>query len=136
MDDNKEMTDKQALSKLIKAQALGVGFDLAGITRLGPAETADAFDDWLSRGYAGEMSYLPRGAELSRGSAIKRAKRSGFLRNVAVALGNSGSPEAIPALTDALSDEEPLVREHAAWAFSRLGSPEPSGYQFPIAGNR
>jgi len=354
------MTDKQALSKLIKAQALGLGFDLAGITTLGPAKTADAFDDWLSRGYAGEMSYLPRGAEkrrdtrrpypgatsaivvalnyggtspsgpiaryargddyhdvmwkkldslhrwigenvgrtvrgkayvdtgpilerdlarkaglgwfgkntnlinpeigsfffigsllidlelepdapfeadrcgtctrcldacptqalvapqvldatrcisyltieargaipaelrdsvgtliygcdicqdvcpwnvsfareltepalaarpemespqltelmrmspgrwreFSRGSAIKRAKRSGFLRNVAVALGNSGSPEAIPALTDALSDEEPLVREHAAWAFSRLGSPEPSGYQFPIAGNR
>ena len=340
------MTDNKALSTLIKAQALGLGFDLAGITTLGSAETADAFEDWLARGYAGEMSYLPRGAEkrrdtrlpypgatsaivvalnyggkspsgpiaryargddyhdvmweklgslhewieehvgrtvrgkayvdtgpilerelarkaglgwfgkntnlinpgigsfffigsllvdldltpdtpfeadrcgtctrcleacptqalvaaqmldatrcisyltiesreaipedlreslgtlvygcdicqdvcpwnvsfasdltepalaprspmespsladlmrmsaerwreFSRGSAIKRAKRSGFLRNVAVALGNSDMPDAIPALVDALSDEDPLVQEHAAWALSRLQS--------------
>ena len=340
------MTDKEALSNLIKAQALALGFDLAGITTLGPAETADAFDDWLARGYAGEMTYLPRGAEkrrdtrlpypgatsaivvalnyggtspsgpiaryargddyhdvtwekldslhhwiedhlgrtvrgkayvdtgpilerdlarqaglgwfgkntnlinpeigsfffigsllvdlelapdapfeadrcgtctrcldacptqalvapqvldatrcisyltieargeipvqlreslgelvygcdicqdvcpwnvsfardlsepalaprpemespslvdlmrltlerwreFSRGSAIKRAKRSGFLRNVAVALGNSGAPEAVPALEDALSDEEPLVREHAAWALQTIST--------------
>ncbi|HYN83460.1 MAG TPA: tRNA epoxyqueuosine(34) reductase QueG [Gemmatimonadaceae bacterium] len=58
--------------------------------------------------------------EFSRGSAIKRAKRSGFLRNVAVALGNSGSPEAIPALSEALSDEDPLVREHVGWAVDRI----------------
>ncbi|MDP9177441.1 MAG: tRNA epoxyqueuosine(34) reductase QueG [Gemmatimonadota bacterium] len=58
--------------------------------------------------------------EFSRGSAIKRAKRSGFLRNVAVALGNSGAPEAIPALTEALSDVEPLVRDHAAQALDTL----------------
>ena len=61
--------------------------------------------------------------EFSRGSAIKRAKRSGFLRNVAVALGNSRAPEAISALSEALSDEEPLVREHAAWALDRLHEP-------------
>jgi epoxyqueuosine reductase len=61
-----------------------------------------------------------RWREFSRGSAIKRAKRSGFLRNVAVALGNSGSPEPIPMLTESLSDEEPLVREHAAWALAKL----------------
>ncbi len=51
-----------------------------------------------------------------KGSPIKRAKRRGLLRNVAVALGNRGSPEAIPALVVALNDEEPLVRGHAAWA--------------------
>ena len=61
-----------------------------------------------------------RWREFSRGSAIKRAKRSGFLRNVAVALGNNGGPEAMPALTEALADEEPLVREHAAWAVRQL----------------
>jgi epoxyqueuosine reductase len=61
-----------------------------------------------------------RWREFSRGSAIKRAKRSGFLRNVAVALGNSGSPEPIQMLTESLSDEEPLVREHAAWALAKL----------------
>jgi len=55
-----------------------------------------------------------------KGSAIKRAKRRGLLRNVAVALGNWGSPEANPALAIALSDEEPLVRGHAAWALGRI----------------
>jgi epoxyqueuosine reductase len=64
-----------------------------------------------------------RWREFSRGSAIKRAKRSGFLRNVAVALGNTGAPEAMPALTEASADEDPLVREHAAWALARLQLP-------------
>jgi epoxyqueuosine reductase len=58
-----------------------------------------------------------------RGSPILRAKRRGFLRNVAVALGNLKSGEALPALTRALDDEEPLVRGHAAWALGRIGSP-------------
>ena len=57
----------------------------------------------------------------SRGSAIRRAKRAGFLRNVAVALGNWGAPEAVPALVRALEDAEPLVRGHAAWALGRIG---------------
>jgi epoxyqueuosine reductase len=57
-----------------------------------------------------------------RGSPILRAKRRGFLRNVAVALGNSAGPEAVPALADALHDHEPLVRGHAAWALGRIGS--------------
>ena len=58
----------------------------------------------------------------SRGSAIRRAGRAGFARNVCVGLGNWGSPEAVPVLTSALSDPEPLVREHAAWALGRVGS--------------
>jgi epoxyqueuosine reductase len=55
-----------------------------------------------------------------KGSAVKRTKRRGLLRNVAVALGNWGSPEAVPALALALNDEEPLVRGHAAWALGRI----------------
>jgi epoxyqueuosine reductase len=55
-------------------------------------------------------------------SPIKRTKRRGLLRNVAVALGNWGSPEAVPALAAALDDEEPLVRGHAAWALGRIGT--------------
>ena len=57
-----------------------------------------------------------------RGSPILRAKRRGFLRNVAVALGNLKSIEAVPALIRALEDEEPLVRGHAAWALGQIGS--------------
>ncbi|HEU5226992.1 MAG TPA: tRNA epoxyqueuosine(34) reductase QueG [Ktedonobacteraceae bacterium] len=59
--------------------------------------------------------------ERFRRSPIKRTKRRGFLRNVCVALGNSGDPQAIPALTKALYDHEPLVRGHAAWALGRIG---------------
>ncbi len=56
-----------------------------------------------------------------KGSPILRAKRRGFLRNVAVALGNTKSPDAVPALIRALNDEEPLVRGHAAWALGEIG---------------
>jgi epoxyqueuosine reductase len=57
-------------------------------------------------------------------SPVSRAKRGGFLRNVAVALGNWGAPEAVPALARALDDPDPLVRGHAAWALGRIGSAE------------
>jgi len=56
-----------------------------------------------------------------RASPILRAKRRGFLRNVAVALGNLKSREAVPALICCLDDEEALVRGHAAWALARIG---------------
>jgi len=57
-------------------------------------------------------------------SAIKRAKRRGLLRNVAIALGNSGNREAVPVLARAMEHEaEPLVRMHAAWALGALGGP-------------
>ena len=56
-----------------------------------------------------------------KGSPIKRAKRRGFLRNVLVAIGNWGTQRAVPALKDALADDESLVRSHAAWALGRIG---------------
>ncbi|GCE04112.1 tRNA epoxyqueuosine(34) reductase QueG [Dictyobacter aurantiacus] len=59
--------------------------------------------------------------ERFRRSPIKRTKRRGFLRNVCVALGNSKDPQAIPALTKALHDDEALVRGHAAWALGSIG---------------
>jgi epoxyqueuosine reductase len=54
------------------------------------------------------------------GSPIRRAKRRGFLRNVAVALGNWGSVQAVPVLAQAMEDDEPLIRGHAAWALGRI----------------
>ncbi|MDH5527952.1 MAG: tRNA epoxyqueuosine(34) reductase QueG [Nitrospirota bacterium] len=56
-----------------------------------------------------------------KGTPIQRTKRRGLLRNVAVALGNSGDQSAVPHLVRALADAEPLVRGHAAWALGRLG---------------
>ncbi|HZI89429.1 MAG TPA: tRNA epoxyqueuosine(34) reductase QueG [Candidatus Polarisedimenticolia bacterium] len=59
-----------------------------------------------------------------QGTAILRAKRAGFARNVAVALGNTGDSRAVPALARALEhDSDPMVRGHAAWALGRIGSP-------------
>ena len=55
-----------------------------------------------------------------RKSPVKRIKRRGLLRNVAVALGNSGQMEAVPVLIQALSDLEPLIRSHAVWALGEL----------------
>jgi epoxyqueuosine reductase len=55
-----------------------------------------------------------------RGSPMKRAKRRGLTRNAAVALGNVGTADDLPALEVALAHDEPLVREHAAWALARL----------------
>jgi epoxyqueuosine reductase len=55
-----------------------------------------------------------------KGTPIKRAKRRGYLRNVAVALGNSGDMQHLPVLQNALNDEEPMIREHAAWAIEKI----------------
>jgi epoxyqueuosine reductase len=57
-----------------------------------------------------------------KGTPMFRPKRRGLLRNVAVALGNWGSPEALPVLEQALQDPEPLVREHAGWAIEKIGT--------------
>jgi len=54
------------------------------------------------------------------GTAVARTRRRGLLRNVCVSLGNWGSPEAAPALRACLSDAEPLIRGHAAWALGRI----------------
>ncbi len=61
---------------------------------------------------------------LFRRSPIRRAKRAGLLRNVCVALGNWGAPEAVPVLIAALADPEPLVRAHTAWALGCIGGAE------------
>ncbi len=61
--------------------------------------------------------------ERFRNSPIVRATRDGFVRNVAVALGNSGSEEAVPALDEALREEASLtVRMHCAWALGNVAS--------------
>ena len=56
-----------------------------------------------------------------QGTAIVRAGRAGFARNVAVALGNLRDPASVAPLARALvEDPEPLVRGHAAWALGRI----------------
>jgi len=54
------------------------------------------------------------------GTAMRRAKRSGMRRNAATVLGNLGDDAALPALVDALADEDDVVRGTAAWAIGRI----------------
>lgn len=60
--------------------------------------------------------------QLVKRTALRRISRDILLRNVAIALGNTGSPDAIPALTSLLSNRSPLVRAHAVWGLQQLGA--------------
>ncbi len=59
------------------------------------------------------------------GSPIKRIGRDRFVRNVLIALGNSGDASAVAVVRDLLRDASPLVRAMAVWALSRLS---PTGF--------
>ena len=54
-------------------------------------------------------------------SALARPGRAGLLRNAAIVLGNQRDPAAVPALEQALSDADPVVRGAAAWALGQIG---------------
>ena len=54
------------------------------------------------------------------GTPMLRAKRRGLLRNVCVALGNSGDESTLPILEKAAADPEPLIAEHARWAQAEI----------------
>ena len=58
--------------------------------------------------------------ERFRSTAMWRARRSGLLRNAAIVLGNRGDASAAPALRGALADPDPVVRDAAEWALTRL----------------
>lgn len=58
------------------------------------------------------------------GTSLMRAKWEGLRRNACIVLGNRGRSDAVPVLARSLSDADPVVRSHAAWALERIGSPE------------
>ena len=58
--------------------------------------------------------------EVFAGSPVKRTGRARFIRNVCIAIGNSGAVELAGVLMPLLSDDEPLVRGAAVWALARL----------------
>ena len=91
-----------SLEGRLKAQAYGLGFDLVGIARLGEVETAGAFDEWLARGYAGEMSYLARGAEKRRDS---RLPVPGTTTAIVVAMNYGGTAPSGPVARYARGDD-------------------------------
>ena len=58
--------------------------------------------------------------ELFGGTPVSRARYAGFLRNVAVAMGNRGLPQFRVALEKLTASEDPMVAEHARWALGKL----------------
>ena len=96
------VAESVSVENLIKAQAYGLGFDLVGIAALGPMETADQFDAWVDKGYAGEMQYLPRGAAKRRDS---RLPFEGALSAIVVGLNYGGREKPGPVARYARGDD-------------------------------
>src|ERR1043165_2967666 len=99
------MGGEEAMSSLesrLKARALELGFDLAGITTLDRAETADAFERWIARGFAGEMGYLSRNAEKRLDT---RVPFPGVTAAVVVAMNYGGREPAGPVARYARGDD-------------------------------
>lgn len=90
------------LEELIKAQAYGLGFDLAGITRLGPAETAREYQEWLGRGYAGDMAYLLRNEDTRADTTLPFA---GATSAIVVGLNYGGTAPSGPIARYARGDD-------------------------------
>jgi len=111
------------IEQLIKAQAYGLGFDLVGITDLGLAANAAAFDEWLARGFAGEMAYMVRTAEKRRDS---RRAFEGVTRAIVVAMSYGGREPSGPVARYARGDDyhdimlERLKTLHA-WIDEQIG---------------
>jgi epoxyqueuosine reductase len=104
------------IEERIKAQAYGLGFDLVGLTALGPASTAPRFDEWLANGYAGEMAYLERGAEKRRDT---RRPVEGARSAVVVAMSYGGREPSGPVARYARGDDYHDVMESRLRALHR-----------------
>jgi epoxyqueuosine reductase len=102
--------------------------DVCPWNRKAPASTAPEFQArpglvnpalaWLA-----EMS-VEEFCDAFRGSPIRRAKRAGLRRNVAIAMGNSGNRDFLPLLDRLAADEGDSVAESARWAKARLLTPK------------
>ena len=64
--------------------------------------------------------------EATRGTALRRSRYRGLMRNALVAAGNSQDPGLAPLLQRFHEGEDPLLSEHAGWALDRL-TPEDRG---------
>jgi epoxyqueuosine reductase len=53
-------------------------------------------------------------------SSIGWIRRTRIRRNAAIAAGNMRCEQAVAALTEMLNDENPILREHAAWALHEI----------------
>jgi epoxyqueuosine reductase len=97
--------------------------DVCPWNRRAPVTADPAFQP---RHYAPPLEKLANLSEqefrsLFRGTPVTRARYSGFLRNVAVAMGNAGLETFRQPLEKLAASEDPLVAEHAQWGLQQLG---------------
>jgi epoxyqueuosine reductase len=117
---------RRSLSARVKAQAYGLGFDLAGITTLGEPATRVHFDAWLAAGHHGEMAYLDgAGAELRRDA---RRPHDGATHAIVVAMSYGGREPSGPIARYARGEDyhevlRERVRELHHWLERETGSP-------------
>ena len=82
----------------------------------------------------GELTLTPQEFnQRFKRTPVSRAKRRGYLRNVAVALGNTSDKHALPVLRNALNDDEPMIREHARWAIEQINKRANPQSQSPVS---
>ena len=62
-----------------------------------------------------------------RHTSIERSRYRGFLRNVAVAMGNSGEKRFLEPLRRLAASPDPVIADHAAWAMAVLREQESEG---------
>jgi epoxyqueuosine reductase len=78
-------------------------------------------EEWVNPDLLSWLSREPaEWSTLLKGTALKRAKRVGLLRNAALILGNRRVVEAIPHLERLLDDEDETIRQAATWALDRI----------------
>ncbi|WP_246161654.1 tRNA epoxyqueuosine(34) reductase QueG [Segnochrobactrum spirostomi] len=89
-------------------------------------ETKLAARDDLAAPALADLAELDDAAFRARfsGSPIKRIGRDRFVRNVLIAIGNSGDAGFLPILARRLGDGSALVRGAAVWALARLATPD------------
>ena len=96
--------------------------DVCPWNRRAPATAERAFGPQAAAPPLEKMAALTEAEfnEMFRSSPVRRARYGGFLRNVAVAMGNSGNARFREPLEKLAAHADPLVREHARWALEVL----------------
>ncbi len=118
--------ERRALSERLKAQAYGLGFDLAGIATLGEPASRAHFDAWITSGQQGEMAYLAGdGAALRRDARLPHA---GATHALVVAMNYGGRAPSGPVARYARGDDyhevlRAKLRELHAWLENEIGAP-------------
>ena len=118
-----EGTTAVALEQRIERQAYALGFDLVGFVRLGPAESATHFDDWLARGCEGEMHYMARDPHIRRDT---RLPHPGAVSAIVVGMDYGGAEASGPVARYARGDDyhdvmRDRLRQLHAWLSREVG---------------